>query len=288
MEQTSLEIERKFLLSSLPTNLNESKCSEILQGYLAQDSMREVRVRLKDERCSLTVKMGLGLTRSEVELPISREHFDAMWPLTEGRRLEKTRYAFPHEGLTMEIDVYRGELAPLQIAEIEFPSVEVSNEFRPPSFFGREVTGERDFSNASLAIHGAPHGSPDEYRIGALPYIVRNGKVYITLVTNSAGTRWITPKGQPEPDMTWQDVAVMEAMEEAGVIGILENGIKSRCKLHDGRILHLYPVRITMLLEDWPESAVRKREILPLRQALEQITDEPLARCIELLAKRLQ
>ncbi len=288
MEETRLEIERKFLLSSLPANLEESEGSEILQGYLVQDSTREVRVRLKDKRCYLTVKMGVGLSRREVELPIPQEHFDAMWPLTEGRRLEKIRYAYPHEGLTIEIDVYQGELAPLQIAEVEFPSVEASREFKPPEYFGREVTGKPDYSNASLAIHGAPHRSPHEYCIGALPYTVRKGGVHIVLVTNSSGTRWIIPRGQPEPDMTRQDVAVMEAVEEAGVIGILEHGIKSRCKLRDGRVLHLYPVKISMLLKKWPESTVRKREILPLKQALERITDKPLAKCIERLAPRLK
>ena len=288
MDHTNLEIERKFLLSSLPPDLEESGGSEILQGYLVLDSMGEVRVRLKDNRCYLTVKKGMGLTRSEVELVISREHFDALWPLTEGQRLEKNRYDYPHEGLTIEIDVYRGELSPLQIAEIEFPGIEASRDFRPPSFFDREVTGERDFSNASLAIHGAPHASGEDYRIGAMPYFVRNGKIQVVLVTNSSGTRWIIPRGQPEPDITRKDVAVIEALEEAGVIGNLEHGIKSQCKLRDGRILYVYPLRISMLLPNWPESTVRKREILPLKQALERISEKPLAKCIERLAKRLR
>jgi adenylate cyclase len=287
MEQTSLEIERKFLISCLPSNLDENGRSEILQGYLVQDSTQEVRVRLKDDRCYLTVKKGTGLTRGEVELPISRNDFDAMWPFTEGRRLEKTRYAHPHEGLTIEIDVYRGDLAPLQIAEVEFPSVETSRVFEPPEYFGSEVTGIPEYSNASLAIHGAPCGSSGEYCIGALPYTARTGEIEIVIVTNTSGSGWIVPRGKPEPDLARQEVAVIEAAEEAGVIGILEPGTNAECRLQDGRILHLYPVKISTLLKKWPESTVRKRALLPLKHALERINDKPLAECIEGLAGRL-
>ena len=288
MQKNKVEIERKFLVTSLPAGFKKLKGSGILQGYLVQDPMREVRVRLKDGRCYLTVKEGPGLNRREVELAISRAQFDELWPLTEGRRLEKTRYVYPSEGVDIEIDIYRGKLQPLRIAEVEFPNVGSSEEFKPPAFFGREITGKPDYYNASLAIHGVPHRTPHEYRIGALPYIIRNGKVHVVLVTNSSGTRWIVPKGQPEPDMTRQDVAVMEAVEEAGVIGILEHGIKSQCKLRDGRTLHLYPVKVSTLLKKWPESTVRKRELLPLKEAVSRITDKALAKCVERLAARLK
>lgn len=288
MEKPGTEIERKFLVSSLPPNLKRGQGVKILQGYLVQDATREVRVRQKDRRCYLTVKEGGGLSRREVELVIPRTHFDKLWPLTEGRRLEKTRYAQKHDGLEIEIDIYHGELEPLRIAEIEFPSIEASRDFVRPTFLGREVTGKQDYSNASLAIHGVPHRSPHEYRIGALPYTVRKGKLHVVVITNSSGTRWIIPKGQPETDMTRQDVAVMEALEEAGVIGILEHGLKSRCKLRDGRILHVYPVKISTLLKKWPESEVRKREILPLKDALLRISEKSLAKCVERLALRLK
>jgi adenylate cyclase len=287
MEQTNFEIERKFLLSSLPPDLEEGNGSEILQGYVVLDSTGEVRVRLKDSRCYLTIKKGTGLTRSEVELAISRAHFDALWPLTEGKRLEKIRYAHSHEGFTIEIDIYRGELAPLLIAEVEFPNVEASKDFRPPTYFGDEVTGNQDYLNASLAIHGSPYRTPNEYCIGALPYTLRNKGIAILLVTNTSGMDWIVPRGKPESDKTRQDVALIEALEEAGVIGILDQGINSQCKIQDGRTLHLYPVKISTLLKKWPESSLRKRELLPLNEALERITDMSLAECIKVLAARL-
>ena len=72
------------------------------------------------------------------------------------------------------------------------------------------------YKNLSLALHGIPVGSAQEHQIGALPYLFRGGRLYLVIVTNSAQSRWIIPKGQPEPDMPRQDVAVIG--EESGIL----------------------------------------------------------------------
>jgi adenylate cyclase len=59
----------------------------------------------------------------EEEMEIDAERFTRLWPLTEGRRLEKTRYLIPGSGdLTIELDVYSGGLRGLMVAEVEFGS----------------------------------------------------------------------------------------------------------------------------------------------------------------------
>ena len=211
-----LEIERKFLLKKLPPKVRAIPGKQILQGYLAYDEHTEVRLRQHGQNHFLTIKQGSGLKRTEIEEPITTAQFQALWPGTEGRRLEKIRSVVPHGIYSLEIDRYQGDLEPLLVAEVEFPSVEASEQFKKPGYFGEEVTDDADYRNASLAIHGVPHGSALEYQIGALPYLFRRGHLHLVIVTNSALTRWIIPKGQPEPNMTRQDVAVMEAMEEAG------------------------------------------------------------------------
>ena len=56
-----------------------------------------------------------------------------------------------------DVDVYAGALAGLCTAEVEFDSEDEAGAFTPPTWFGREVTGERAWSNAALARDGLPH-----------------------------------------------------------------------------------------------------------------------------------
>ena len=119
---SKLEIERKFLLKSLPAAMRGE--TPILQGYLAHDEHMEVRIRRYGNGHFLTVKEGGGLRRRETEVEISPQQFQALWPSTEGRRLEKVRALVACGAFQVEIDRYLGALAPLLVAEVEFSSVE--------------------------------------------------------------------------------------------------------------------------------------------------------------------
>jgi adenylate cyclase len=150
------EIERKFLLSDRPTELDRHPCEEIGQGYLAADAESEVRVRRRGERRVLTVKRGSGRERSELEIEITQELFESLWPATEGRRLAKRRFYVPLDSHTAEVDVYEGELEGLITAEIEFASVAESEEFEAPPWLGDEITGDPRYANQALARDGRP------------------------------------------------------------------------------------------------------------------------------------
>ena len=151
-----MEIERKFLVDAVPPGDHPRRALE--QGYLAvgEDGV-EVRVRRADATTTLTVKSGPGLVRVEEEIPIESARFESLWPLTEGRRVVKTRHLVPlSDGLTAEVDVYDGALAGLLTAEIEFPSTEASQAFTPPEWLEREITGDERYANRTLALRGAP------------------------------------------------------------------------------------------------------------------------------------
>jgi CYTH domain-containing protein len=148
------EIERKFLVERLPEELADEMGDDIVQGYLATGD-DEVRVRRRGDEHVLTVKRGSGLARDEVEVPLNREAFAQLWPFTEGRRVEKQRVTTPVEGALAEVDVYRGALEGLVTVEVEFADAETANAFSPPSWFGREVTGDARYSNQSLAVDGS-------------------------------------------------------------------------------------------------------------------------------------
>jgi adenylate cyclase len=147
------EIERKFLVEWLPEDLKQSRSLVIEQGYLATESAgRQVRLRKTGGATSLTFKVGRGSHREEREIKLSRKQFATLWPGTSGRRLRKVRYEIPWDNVMIEIDIYRGRHAGLVVAEVEFPDSTSCRRFKPPWWFGREVTGEKRYSNVRLAM----------------------------------------------------------------------------------------------------------------------------------------
>jgi CYTH domain-containing protein len=92
------------------------------------------------------------LSREEHIIPISQEAFDALWVLTEGKRVEKARYFIDTcNGYVAELDIYKGSNDGLVSVEVEFPNEEEAKAFVPPFWFGREVTGESAWKNSVLA-----------------------------------------------------------------------------------------------------------------------------------------
>ena len=147
------EIERKFLVKWLPDNLKQSRSFVIEQGYLATESAgRQVRLRKQGRAISLTFKQRRDGHREEREIKLSPKQFAALWPGTAGRRLRKVRYKIPWENLLIELDIYRGRHAGLVVAEVEFPDRASCRRFKVPWWFGREVTGEKRYSNVRLAL----------------------------------------------------------------------------------------------------------------------------------------
>jgi CYTH domain-containing protein len=146
------EIERKFLLKFLPPRILQSRHYRIAQGYLSNEAGgRHVRLRKKANTTLLTFKVGKGNARIEREITLSAKQFATLWPATAGRRLHKVRYEVPYKKLIIEIDIYRGINDGLIVAEVEFPSEASCRKFKPPRWLGREVTGQKRYSNVRLA-----------------------------------------------------------------------------------------------------------------------------------------
>ncbi len=148
------EIERKWLVPEFPPEYDALDRERIMQGYLvvAEDGT-EVRIRQNDRRCTLTVKSGHGLVRSETEIALSPEQFAALWEATEGRRVAKSRVNLDGG---IDVDIYEGALAGLIVAEVEFASEAAAQAFAAPGWFGAEVTEDRAYKNQQLALSGRP------------------------------------------------------------------------------------------------------------------------------------
>lgn len=151
----SKEIEKKFLLRSLPTGI--TKGTKILQGYLSVGNP-EVRVRSKGGKFFLTRKGGEGFVREEEEYEISKEMFEILWSLTEDARIEKTRYEIIGEGgLVWEIDEFQTPLTEgLFLAEVELQDESIVPEIPPAiaEVIENDVTTDGLYKNKNLAING--------------------------------------------------------------------------------------------------------------------------------------
>ncbi len=153
-----IEIERKWAVRRLPTGLRDGRT--LRQGYLASSPASSVRLRDQGDTLLLTVKKGAGLSRTEVEVEITSDQFAALWPLTAGARVEKTRFFLAVGDHTAELDRFSGALAGLLLVEVEFASEGDAQAFTPPDWFGDELTHTEGWTNAELALHGRPGGAP--------------------------------------------------------------------------------------------------------------------------------
>ena len=144
------EIEKKYLIREIPENLSDYSYHIIEQAYLCTSPV--VRIRRQDDEFFLTYK-GKGLmSREEYNLPLTQEAYEHLKKKADGTAILKTRYLIPlHNGLTVELDIFKEPFAPLVLAEVEFPSVEAADDFIPPTWFLEEVTQNPAYHNSNMS-----------------------------------------------------------------------------------------------------------------------------------------
>lgn len=145
-----MEIERKYLVSALPEHLENYPVRTLEQAYLCTDPV--VRVRRDGERFELTYKSSGLMVREEYTLPLTQSSYSHLKAKADGRIISKKRYLIPlNETLTIELDIFSGDLTPLVIAEVEFPDEEAADTFIPPEWFGEDVTFDSAYHNSNLS-----------------------------------------------------------------------------------------------------------------------------------------
>ncbi len=166
------EIERIFLILERSPELEKLITAKdyltIDQGYIHTGNGKDIaEIRLKKEaspkllqptKYHLTFKEGEGIVRRERDVIISGAQFEEMWGMTEGKRISKTRRRIPSsdESIKIVMDILKGPLLGIIIIEAEFPSEEAANKFVPPPYFGKEITGMKEYYSGQLAINGKP------------------------------------------------------------------------------------------------------------------------------------
>ena len=150
-----MEIERKFLIKQIPEGCTSFPCRQIEQAYLNTDPV--VRVRRDNDDYYLTYKGKGLLSREEYNLPLNEKAYRHLIQKADGIIISKKRYLIPLTGrLTIELDIFEGDLAPLKLAEVEFETKEEAESFLPPKWFGKDVTFSSDYHNSTLSRVGLP------------------------------------------------------------------------------------------------------------------------------------
>ena len=144
-----MEIERKFLVSEMPADLESYPCRRIEQGYLCTEPV--VRVRADNDSWYLTYKGGGMMAREEYNLPLTEKAYRQLIAKAEGNIISKKRYMIPLDPYTVELDVFDGVWEGLVIAEVEFPDLESARAFVPPGWLGSDVTYDKRFHNSWLS-----------------------------------------------------------------------------------------------------------------------------------------
>lgn len=145
-----MEIERKFLIKTLPTDLENYPHQSIEQAYLSTEPV--VRIRKSNENYTLTYKSKGFLAREEYNMPLTKEAYYHLREKADGNIISKYRYLIPYDSnLTIELDIFHQPFDSLIIAEVEFDTKEQANCFIPPDWFGEDVTYSKEYHNSYLS-----------------------------------------------------------------------------------------------------------------------------------------
>lgn len=106
---------------------------------------------------------------------------------------------------------------------------------------------------------------------------VKDGRV--CLVTSSSGRRWVVPKGQIDPGHTAGEAALVEAWEEAGLVGVLDPeplGTYAYEKYGRELLVCVFKMIVTEVRDEWPERQLRARAWVTPDEAINRIEEAGL------------
>lgn len=127
--------------------------------------------------------------------------------------------------------------------------------------------------------------SAERRQVAALPWRRGAGGIEILLVTSRETRRWVTPKGGRMPGLTDAQAAAQEALEEAGIEGVIGEAplgtfrylkiLKRRAPRWCVVAVHALEVRIEH--ETWHEQAERERVWMSAEQAAASVAETDLS-----------
>lgn len=156
-----LELERRYLLRLLPPDLKGRPPANVIIDLYINGTRLRLR---KMQPPSGPVVMKLGQKFRAPDQPAGETTMtnivlnDAEYALLKrlgGREIVKERHILPHAGRRFAIDVFRGPLDGLILAEVECETREEMATLAKPPFASADVTGDAFFTGGHLATASA-------------------------------------------------------------------------------------------------------------------------------------
>lgn len=126
-------------------------------------------------------------------------------------------------------------------------------------------------------------------RVAVLPVLMKKCKhrkkrkpqCEIYLVTSREQGQWIIPTGKLERNLSNRRVALLEAFEEAGVLGRLDEQFKIQVKLLSPcgkrkRKTIIFLLYVKRILKRWPEKRQRKRKSVSIESYARTVPNKKL------------
>jgi phosphohistidine phosphatase len=125
-----------------------------------------------------------------------------------------------------------------------------------------------------------------------VPWRINNGELEILVILSSKKKHWVVPKGILEPGLSARESAAREALEEAGIEGVVSDeaiGSYTYPKWGASCTVEVYGMEVTRMLpeEEWQE-AHRSRQWVPLKQAASKLGQKKLKPLLRQLATRVK
>jgi 8-oxo-dGTP pyrophosphatase MutT (NUDIX family) len=101
----------------------------------------------------------------------------------------------------------------------------------------------------------------------------------VCLVTSRSGKRWVVPKGRLEDGKSYDEIALQEAWEEAGLRGEVRDGpVGTYFYFKAGKVhsVKVFVMEVTRVLDHWPERHRRERRWVRPEKALSHIREDGL------------
>lgn len=145
-----MEIERKFLISEIPSEMEFLEGYTVMQNYISINP--EIRIRKKinaDGKTEyfITLKSDGNLVREEKETKIDKFMYKTLLRAALGEDIIKNTFVLKldnnHNIECSIVDFDRN--TKFMYAEIEFDSVKDAISFNPPSFFEKETTYNKNY-----------------------------------------------------------------------------------------------------------------------------------------------
>jgi len=149
-----IEREKTFLAKYIPQEVLTCDSKDIVDIYIPKNQTHShLRIRKSGEEYEITKKVQVekddASTQKEFTIPLTKEEYDVLSGLP-GKRVEKRRYYYLHNGKTVEFDIFLGDLSGLVLVDVEFGSNEEKAQFIMPDFCLVDITQEEFIAGGVL------------------------------------------------------------------------------------------------------------------------------------------